>query len=88
MGFGDIFKANENKQLKDRIAELEAMLTPEQQQILNLRDEISGLEQTISQKRRRLLNTQTKSRTANSLLHGLIQKLLKNVPKAHQLMKF
>ncbi len=50
MGLGDIFKANENKQLKDRIAELEALLTPEQQQVLNLRDEITNLEGIISQK--------------------------------------
>lgn len=51
MGLGDIFKANENKQLKDRISELEAMLSPEQRQMIDLRAEISNLEQTISQKK-------------------------------------
>ena len=34
----DVFKANENKQLKDRIAQLEAMLTPEQAQIDDLQN--------------------------------------------------
>lgn len=51
MGLGDIFKANENKALKERISQLEALLTPDQQQLLNLNDEISALEQTISQKK-------------------------------------
>lgn len=51
MGLGDVFKANENKRLQKRIAELEALLTPEAQQVLDLHAEIANLEQEISQKK-------------------------------------
>lgn len=52
MGLMDVFKAKENKQLQERIAELEALLSPEHRDILRLRDEISSLEQVASEKRR------------------------------------
>lgn len=57
MGLMDAFKANENKQLKNRVAELEAMLNPEQQNVVNLRDEIARLEQTAEQKRKEIEKT-------------------------------
>lgn len=51
MGLMDVFKATENKQLQERVAELEAMLNPEQVRVLSLKDEISALERTIALKR-------------------------------------
>lgn len=45
MAFGDLFKAKENEQLKARISELEAILTPE------MRDSIQLQEKIISQKK-------------------------------------
>lgn len=51
MGLMDVFKANENKKLQERIAELEKMLSPEQQEILRLKDEIAQLENTVQIKR-------------------------------------
>lgn len=56
MGLGDIFKSNENKQLKDRIAELEAMLTPEMRNVDILRREISRLESEKAAKTQELNN--------------------------------
>lgn len=40
MSFGDIFKAKENSELKARIVEMEAMLTPEAQESLQLKHQI------------------------------------------------
>lgn len=50
MGLMDAFKANENKKLKERIAQLEAMMTPEQKQIEALQAQIKSLEADIQQK--------------------------------------
>lgn len=36
MGIGDLFKASENQQLKKRVSELEALLTPEMMELDNL----------------------------------------------------
>lgn len=54
MGFMDVFKTNENKQLKERIAQLEAMMTPEQQEIEKLRANIQSLENEYQQKQKEL----------------------------------
>lgn len=54
MGLMDVFKSNENKQLKQRLEELEKMLSPEQQNVLKLKDEIQELEQVIQLKRNEL----------------------------------
>lgn len=40
MGLGDIFKANENKQLKEENERLKSMLTPEQYQVIDIEDKI------------------------------------------------
>lgn len=41
MGIGDLFKATQNKALQDRIAELEAMITPEMQDLLVVQGKIA-----------------------------------------------
>lgn len=51
MGLMDVFKANENKKLQERVTELERMLSPEQQEIMRLKDEIAQLENTVQIKR-------------------------------------
>ena len=52
MGLMDVFKANENKRLQDRVAELEALLSPDKQAVMNLRDEIARLEQQSELRRK------------------------------------
>lgn len=49
MGLGDLFKASENAALKARIAELEAMLTPELRRLDAVRNSISEAENKLSQ---------------------------------------
>ncbi|WP_042348303.1 DUF4041 domain-containing protein [Bacillus massiliigorillae] len=50
MGLLDIFKASENKKLKEKITLLERQLSPEQQTIINLSEKIEELEVTIKNK--------------------------------------
>ena len=47
MALGDLFKAKENDQLKHRVAELEAMLTPEMRDLTQLRATIRAHEKTL-----------------------------------------
>lgn len=47
MGLGDLFKAKENEQLRNRISQLEAMLTPEMQDSILLQDRISSQKQEL-----------------------------------------
>ena len=48
MGLGDLFRANENQQLRARVAELEALLTPEMCDLDKLQRKLSGIKQEIS----------------------------------------
>lgn len=48
MGLGDLFKATENQKLKDRITELEAMLTPEMRDLEGLNKKLDSVKQEIS----------------------------------------
>lgn len=47
MGLGDLFKAKENKALREQVAQLEAMLTPEMQDSLALQRRITLQQQTL-----------------------------------------
>lgn len=47
MGIGDIFKATKNKALEERVRELEALMTPEQSEVISLSDRKKELEQQI-----------------------------------------
>lgn len=49
-GLGDLFKAKENQSLKERIAQLESLLTPELQNLNTVKDKISASEQELSNK--------------------------------------
>lgn len=49
MGIGDIFKANENKELKAEIERLNNLLTPEMQNALNLQKRLEELQNKISE---------------------------------------
>lgn len=60
MGLMDVFKANENKRLQDRVAELEALLSPEQQTVIDLRDEIAKLEALTEQHRKEAQKAETR----------------------------
>lgn len=67
MGILDLFKATENQGLKERIAELELSLTPEQQeaelikkQITDLKTQLESLQREI-QRSETLINSQQKS---------------------------
>lgn len=48
MSLGDLFKAKENERLKARVAELEAMLTPEMHTSLQLRERIAMQQQALT----------------------------------------
>lgn len=48
MGLGDIFKATKNKELENRVAELEGMLSPEQAELDAIRQEISQAQEQLS----------------------------------------
>lgn len=52
MGLMDFFKANENIQLKERIAQLEATLTPEQTQTVDMQSQILELNKIIDEKQK------------------------------------
>lgn len=68
MGLMDVFKANENKQLKDRIAQLEAMLTPEQTQIDDLQTKIHELNTIIEDKQNQIIELEkTISKNENKI---------------------
>lgn len=47
MGIGDLFKANENRQLKARIAELEALITPEMSALESAKKRLDEVHQEI-----------------------------------------
>lgn len=51
MALGDLFKAKENEQLKNRITELEGMLTPEMRDSLQLQEKIAYQQQLLSKLR-------------------------------------
>lgn len=46
--FCDLFKGKENEQLKSRVAELEALLTPEMQDSIQLQEKIKAQEQSLA----------------------------------------
>lgn len=47
MGLGDLFKANENQQLRQRVAELEALLTPELRQVQAAQQKLNEVNQAV-----------------------------------------
>ena len=51
MGLGDLFKASENKSLRDRITELEAMLTPEMKDLLVVRENLNNANKELSERK-------------------------------------
>ena len=55
MGFGDLFKATENQQLRQRIAELEALLTPELRNYQAAKQHLAETEKEISLKQVQLM---------------------------------
>ena len=68
MSFGDLFKGKENTQLKARVAQLEAMLTPEMQDSLRLQEliraqqtNLAKLEQQFSETQKRTADETAKS---------------------------
>lgn len=48
MGIGDLFKASENQQLKERVSELESLLTPEMMKLENLNQTLANIKEKIS----------------------------------------
>ena len=71
MGLMDVFKANENKQLKDRIAQLESMLSPEQQQFDKLQIQINELNNIIENKQKQILELQKSISSNQSVIYQL-----------------
>ena len=48
MGFGDLFKATQNKTLQNRIAELESLLTPEMRNLLTIQEKIAAAQKELN----------------------------------------
>lgn len=61
MSFGDLFKGKENAQLKERIAQLEAMLTPEMQDSLRLQSILAAQRADLANLQQQLAYTQDMS---------------------------
>ena len=61
MSFGDLFKGKENAQLKARVAQLEAMLTPEMQDSLRLQELIAKQEANLANLQQQFANLQDKT---------------------------
>ena len=60
MSFGDLFKGKENAQLKERVAQLEAMLTPEMQDSFRLQELILAQRSSLENLQQQLTETQKK----------------------------
>ena len=61
MSFGDLFKGKENTQLKARVAQLEAMLTPEMQDSLRLQELIATQQSDLAKLQQQFADTQAKT---------------------------
>ena len=61
MSFGDLFKGKENTQLKARVAQLEAMLTPEMQDSLRLQEVIATQQSDLAKLQQQFADTQAKA---------------------------
>lgn len=79
MALGDLFKAKENEQLRARIAELEALLTPELRNSLALQDRINAqqaeLDALESQHRKKYQKMQSEIEKHQGTLNDLEQKI-------------
>lgn len=69
MGIGDIFKAKENEQLKQRIAYLESIMTPEMREITSTHDEIERIKAELLEKTTSLNNLNMQIATAERQLY-------------------
>ena len=61
MSFGDLFKGKENTQLKARVAQLEAMLTPEMQDSLRLQELIRAQQTNLAKLEQQFSETQKRT---------------------------
>ena len=75
MGLGDLFKAKENQALSARVAELEAMVTPELLSLEEIKNQIKNGEQKIADQKESI-----------SRLQGKIEQLLSDIDKAKSLL--
>lgn len=82
MGLGDLFKAKENEQLKARIAELEAMLSPEMQDLLQLRSAVTTQQQTLSELQAQCAKERTECNAAVAQARSELSALLAQVAQA------
>lgn len=68
MGIADIFKADENQRLRQRIAELESMITPESRNAESARETLNSLMAEISKQEKALAQIQDEIKAAKELL--------------------
>ena len=61
MSIGDLFKGKENTQLKARVAQLEAMLTPEMQDSVHLQELIAAQQSNLANLQQQLADMQKKA---------------------------
>ena len=88
MGFADLFKATKNKELSTRVAELEAMLTPEMQDLDKVRTLIAEanteLEQTQKSTDKMIADAEKQAAKITSAAQSELDRLNKDIAKAQK----
>lgn len=83
MGIGDIFKASKNRELENRVRELESLLSPEHREILWMQEQIEQLkkeqlseQEQVNRKRSEIDNLNQNICTLNSRIDAAKQELI------------
>ena len=82
MALGDLFKGKENAQLKARVAEVEAMLTPEMQDSINLKNQIASQQVELEILRRQCDEMQKKADRETTKLEKELASLKSQIEQA------
>ena len=82
MGIGDLFKASENKQLREKIAELESILTPEMRDAVHLSEEIKSRKNALVDLEQKAAREIEKNRNTVAALQRTVDQLNMKIDKA------
>lgn len=84
MGIGDLFKSKQNADLRAQVAKLEAMLTPEMRDSVNLQERIDGQRKELSELQNQIDRTHEKQKTAEEKHRNTLQEIEAKVKEAKQ----
>lgn len=76
MGIADLFKASENQQLKEKVSQLEALLTPEMMDLNALNQALADTKQKLSESERELGELEEKKKKLNDEIKAAKLKLI------------